>query len=111
MAKTKKLPPVRTPEARESQLISLAMDRAEELMLSGKASSQLLTHFLRLGTEKARYEREKLRADTELSRAKVENLQMQQSSSELLQKAIDAFTSYGSSAIGGDYYDDEDEEY
>lgn len=107
MAGSRKMSPARTPEGRESQLISLAMDRAEELLISGKASSQLITHFLRLGTEKARYEREKLRADTELARAKVDNLQSQQSSAELLQKAIDAFRSYRSSAEE-DYYDEEE---
>lgn len=82
------------------------MDRAEELLLSGKASSQLITHFLKLGTEKTKLEREKLRADVNLSKAKVENLQSQQSSSELLQKAIDAFKTYRSSAED-DYYDEE----
>lgn len=106
MTKTRKMPPARTPEARESQLISLAMDRAEELLISGKASSQLITHFLRLGTEKARYEREKLRADTELAKAKVDSIQSQQSSAELLQKAIDAFRTYRSSSED-DYYDEE----
>lgn len=74
-------------------------------MRSGKASSQVITHFLRLGTEKARLEREKIRAEAELARAKVQNLESQKSSEELFQRALDAFRSYGSSS-GETYYEE-----
>ena len=52
MAKTKandspkKMRPALTPEARENQLISLAVDLAEEQLRDKTASSQVITHFL-----------------------------------------------------------------
>ena len=67
---SKRLRPVLSPEARENLLISLAMDRAEEKLLNGTASSQLITHFLKLGTEKERLEREKPAKENELLKDK-----------------------------------------
>ena len=73
---SKRLRPVLSPEARENQLISLAMDRAEEKLLNGTASSQLITHFLKLGTEKERLEREKLAKENELTKLKPVRLKL-----------------------------------
>ena len=76
MAKTKandspkKMRPALTPEARENQLISLAVDLAEEQLRDKTASSQVITHFLKLGTTKAELEKEKLAKENELLRAK-----------------------------------------
>lgn len=109
MGRTRRQAPPRSPEAQESMLINLAMQQAAEQLQSGKASSQVVTHFLRLGTEKARLEREKLEAEVELARAKAENLESQRNSEELFQRALDAFRSYGSSA--GDNYYEEYEQY
>lgn len=88
------LPPVESFEARENQLIALAMDCAEKQIRSGKVSSQVLTHFLRLGTEKAALENEKIRNENEMLQAKVETLRSQQRSEELYQAALDAMRSY-----------------
>lgn len=57
---TRKIRPAMTPKARENQMIALAMDAAERQLLDGSASSQVITHFLKLGTERERLEREKL---------------------------------------------------
>ena len=49
------LPPMRpalTPEARENQMISLAMDLAEKRLRDGSASSQEVTHFLKIAASK-----------------------------------------------------------
>ena len=54
----KKIRPALTPEARENQMISLAMDLVEQRLLNGTASSQETTHFLKLGTAKEKLERE-----------------------------------------------------
>ena len=43
--------PAKTPKGRENQLISLAVDLAEKQLQEGTASSQVITHFLKLGTE------------------------------------------------------------
>lgn len=96
--------PALTPEAREQQLISLAMDVVEERLLNGTASSQETTHFLKLASTKANLEREKLRYETELIRAKKEAINSAQRSEELFERAIKAMRGY--QGVG-----DESEEY
>lgn len=98
--------PARTPEQRESQLINLAMDSAEKMMTSGKPPSQVVTHFLKLATSRNQLEIEKMRADTELARSKIEAMKMQQRSGEEYEKALNAFRSYS-----GDDYDEEWDDY
>lgn len=88
------------PEIREQQIISAAMDRAEQQILDGTASSQVITHFLKLGTAKYKVELEKLRRDTELSRAKTEAIEDGKHRDEMYTKAIEAMKVY--QGIGGD---------
>ena len=103
MSKTPKIRPALTPEARESQLISLAVNLAEQQLLDGTASSQVITHFLKLGTEKAKLEQEKLRQETEMMKAKTESLQSAKRVEELYENAIEAMRDYGGH---GDEYED-----
>ena len=103
MPKTPKIRPALTPEARESQLISLAVNLAEQQLLDGTASSQVITHFLKLGTEKAKLEQEKLRQETEMMKAKTESLQSAKRVEELYANAIEAMRTYGGH---GDEYED-----
>ena len=86
--------PALTPEARENQLIALAIDRAEQQLLDGTASSQVITHYLKLGSTKERLEREKLERENELLRAKAESIQSAQRIEELYKNALDAMRSY-----------------
>ena len=72
---TRKRRPALTPEARENQMIALAVDLAEKQLMEGTASSQVITHFLKLGSSKAELEREKLAMENELIRAKTESIQ------------------------------------
>ena len=72
---TRRLRPALTPEARENQMISLAEDLAEKQLLDGTASSQVVTHYLKLGTMKYKLEMEKLREENELLKAKTEAIQ------------------------------------
>lgn len=97
-------PPATSLEARENQLILLATNCAEEQLRNGTASSQVIVHYLRLGTTRERLEQEKLRQENELARAKTENIKSTQHSEELYQQALDAFRSYGG-------YGDDEEEY
>lgn len=106
-ASSRKRAPARTPEAQEELMINLAMEQAEEQLRNHTATSQVVTHFLNLATQKAILEREKLKAETEMARAKVEVLQSQKHSEELYAKAIKAFKSYG----GGISLDDEEDYY
>lgn len=47
-----KMRPALTPEARENQMIALAMDLVEQRLRDGSASSQETTHFLKLAASK-----------------------------------------------------------
>ena len=98
-------PPI-TPEAKEQLMISLAYDLVEQRLRNGTASSQETTHFLKLGTEKARLEQKRLEAETEMIIAKKESLQAQQESKELFAEAISAFKRYsGQSSSEDDPYE------
>lgn len=108
---SRKSAPARTPEDQEQLMINLSMRQAEEMLRKGNAPTQVVVHFLRLATEKARYENEKLRADTELAKSKAEVLAAQKHSEELYTKAIAAFRSYGGNIQGGPDVSDDDEDF
>lgn len=105
MGETRKRPPARTPEEEENYMIGIAVKAAEQQILSGRASSQLLTHYLKLATVKERLEKEKLEAEVELLKAKKESLESQKMLETLYSDAIKAIAEY----TGHD--DEEDEEY
>ena len=100
-------PPPMTAEARENQLISLAMDLAEQQLREGTASAQVIAHYLRLGTQKDRLEREILEAKNELLNAKTEAIKAAERSEALYAEAIKAFRTYGGYGDNEeDYYDE-----
>lgn len=86
--------PAETPEARENQMISYAVDLAEKQLREGTASSQVITHYLKLATSKEKLEREKLQLEKELLVAKTEALQSQKHVEELYSRAIEAMQAY-----------------
>lgn len=86
--------PAANPESRENQMISLAVDLAEKQLREGTASSQVITHFLKLGTQQSRLEREKLRHETKLLEAKTEALKSSERIEELYSQAMAAMRSY-----------------
>ena len=86
--------PALTPEARENQLISLAVDLAEQQLLEGTASSQVITHFLKLGTTRAELEKEKLARENELLRAKTDAIDGSKDMLEMYENAIRAMQRY-----------------
>lgn len=91
---TKKIPPARTPEAQEQKMINLAMKQAEQQLMEGTASSQIVVHFLRLATVNTELEREKLRAETDLAKAKVDAMKTAETSGALYEEAMNAFREY-----------------
>ena len=86
----KKMRPATTPEARENQMIALAVDLAEKQLIEGTASSQVITHYLKLATTKEKIEREILEKQKELIVAKTENLQSAKRIEELYSNALKA---------------------
>lgn len=102
---TKRMRPALTQEARENQLVYLATNLAEQQLMDGTASSQVITHFLKLGTEKERLERERLTHENELLKAKTEALQSAKRVEELYAQALSAMKSY--SGNGGNDFDED----
>jgi hypothetical protein len=99
----RKLRPALTPEARENQMIALAVDCAERQLLDGTASSQVIVHYLKLATAKERLEREKLERENELLRAKTDSVQSEQSQKELYAEALAAFRGYSGQGEPDEY--------
>jgi hypothetical protein len=87
-------PPATTPEGRENQLISAAVDLAEKQIREGNASAAVITHFLKLATTREKLEQERLKGENELLKAKVENLASQGRIEELYKNALAAMRSY-----------------
>lgn len=102
---TRKMRPALTPEAREKQMISLAMDQAEKQLMEGTASSQVICHFLKLASSKEKLEKERLEEENKLLRAKAEAIKSAETSEELYRNAIKAFSRY--SGHGSEYDEDE----
>lgn len=85
------------------QMISLAMDCAEQQLLDGTASSQVITHFLKLGTDRERLEREKLEKENELLRAKTEAIESGEEMKGLYEEAIKAMRNYAGQGDPDEY--------
>ena len=100
---TRKIRPALTPEARENQLISLAVDLAEKQLQEGTASSQVITHYLKLGSTKERIEREILEKQKELITARTEALQSAKKVEELYENAINAMRNYSGQGDTDEY--------
>ena len=112
MGATKKKPtkerPAMNPEARENQMIALAIDRAEQQLRDGTASSQIITHYLKLGTEKERLETKKLEKEVELVTAKTEALKSEKRLEEVYTKALLAMKKYGGQDVEEESQDESD---
>ncbi len=91
---TKRSAPAITPEARENQMIHLAVELAEKQLEKGTASSQVITHFLKLGSSKERIEKEILERQRELIEAKTDALKSARRVEELYADALTAMRSY-----------------
>ena len=94
--------PATTPEAKENRLISMAVDLAEKQLRDGTASSQVISHYLKLGTSREQLEQRKLEKETRLLDAKVESLESTKRVEELYNKALGAMRMYS-----GDTFDDD----
>lgn len=99
----KKIRPALSPEARENQLIALAVDLAEKQLMEGTASSQVITHYLKLGTAKEKIEREIMEKQKELLEAKAENLRSAKKVEELYINALNAMKNYSGHGDEDDY--------
>lgn len=92
--------PAINPEARENQLIALAVDLAEKQLIKGTASSQVISHYLKLGSTKEKLEKEILEKQKDLITAKTKAIQSAERIEELYTNALNAMKAYSSDTIG-----------
>lgn len=102
---TQMMRPALTEEARENQLIALAVDLAEKQLREGTASSQVITHYLKLGSTKDRVEVDILKSQKKLIEAKTESIRASKENKELFEKAIEAMRVYAGAGDAGDEAD------
>jgi hypothetical protein len=87
-------------EAREQQLVSLAVDLAEKQLEQGTASAQVITHYLKLGSTREKLEQERLHRENQLLDSKVEMMASARRVEELYTEALDAMRSYAGRELG-----------
>lgn len=98
VAKKLKSPPATTPESRENQMISLAIDAAEQQLREGTASAQVITHYLKLGSSREKLEQHKIALENKLLVEKAAALSDRKRVEELYITALDAMRSYSGQA-------------
>ena len=86
--------PVRLPENREAQCISLAIDLAEKKLMDGTAGPQIICHYLKLGSEREKKEMEILEAKRKMLDAKTEALESTKRIEEMYANAMKALKDY-----------------
>ena len=92
MARKSKSP--RTPEESENMMINLAVALAEKQLRDGTASPSTINHYLKLAGERDKLEREKLRQETELVKAKADSIASAARTEELVKEAVEAMRRY-----------------
>lgn len=103
---TRPVRPPLSPEAVEGQMISMAMDLARQQLQDGTASSQVITHFLKLGSMRERLETEILEKQRDMIAAKTEQLKSQKRVEELYASALKAMRRYSGADAGDDEYEE-----
>lgn len=91
-------PPAMTPEARENQIINKALNEIERQIDAGEASSQILSHYAKLGSTRERLEQERLLREVDLLERKAQAMDSAKRIEELYDEAIAAMRSYGGQA-------------
>jgi len=104
--KTPKRRPASTPEARENQMVSLAIDLAERQLDEGTASAQVITHYLKLGSTRERLEQDRLRNENDLLQAKIESLASAKNVEVLYAEALNAMRTYSGQDVVEEEPDD-----
>lgn len=100
MAEKRRRRPATTPEGRENQNISLAVDLAERQLMEGTASAQVITHYLKMSSTREALEQERLQRENLLLAAKVDQMASMQRIEELYESALNAMSAYtGNEAV------------
>ncbi len=94
---TKRKPATST-KNREQQIVSYAIDLAEQQILDGTVSTGVHVHFLKLGTEMYKLEQLKVQKEILLITAKADSVEQTSNGNEIAEQAIKALKSYESSS-------------
>lgn len=84
--------PALTPEAEENEMIALAIAAAKKQLIEGTASSQIICHYLKLGSTSEMIEKEKAKRELELLEAKTEAIKSAERMEGLYAEALRAFS-------------------
>lgn len=97
--KKRRQAPGRTIEAREQQLVKAAIDLAAKQIANGTVTSQVQTHFLKLGSVSEKLAREKIINENILLKAKAEALESEKRVEELYREALHAMREYSGNSM------------
>jgi hypothetical protein len=75
-------------------MVALAYDLVEKRIREGTATSQEVTHFLKLGSSREVLEQERIRHENELAQAKISAMESQSRIEDLYREAILAMNTY-----------------
>ena len=88
--------PATTPEARENQLVNLAVQLVEKQLRDGTAAPSVINHYLKISSSRERIEREILEKQSKLIEAKASSISESKDSERLAKEAIEAMQNYNS---------------
>ena len=86
--------PATSLQSRERQMVALAVDLAEQQLRNGTATSQVISHYLKLGTTREQLEQQKIMSENRLLQAKVESLESAKNIEKMYSEAIQAMRTY-----------------
>lgn len=103
-----KFKPPESPEEAEKLASALAMNLVIERLRDGSATSQETTYFLKLNSQREKYENELAKARIEKEKAQAESIKKSEANNDLYEKALNAFRGYSGK---DDEYDDDSDLY
>lgn len=94
-----------TLEAREREMISLAVELAEKQLREGTASAAVIQHYLKLGASDYPLRMERLQRQNELYAAKKEEIDRNAQNEQIAKDAVEAMMRYSGNYDQGDVFD------
>jgi hypothetical protein len=91
--------PAMNPKDREDELINLAVGLAEKQLKDGTASTQVIVHYLKLGSTRGMLEHEMLENKTKLVKAQTESIESNKRVEDLYKNALEAMQIYSGNGI------------
>lgn len=95
-AEEKGMRPASTPEAREQQLINLAVNLAEKQLREGTASPSIINHYLKMASNREVIEREILQKQSKLLEVKAQSISNEKENEKMAKAALEAMKNYTS---------------